>query len=139
MPLYGSQIATNSPLPCLMQSGDSVLLFNAESPLTGQLSLAVAIAQAQGSGAQKAVSVEITFSGNPGTFQFNVQDSDTDAQDNYLNVPSGGQLTTATGPGNAGKYVTKTELVPFAGMFIALKCTTQNQNAVTVTAKVTQQ
>lgn len=139
MPNYNGHKLTGSPCPIIDIPSSQQTLWNAESPTTGQISQQCSVAQAAGAGAQKSISVQFTFSGNPGTFTFQILDSDTDLTSaSYLNVPSGGSLTTAT-LGSDGKYYTKTELVPFAGQFVAISCVAQTQNPVTVTALVTLQ
>lgn len=123
-------MVSNSPVPAL-QPGDAlgVTLFNNEQPAANQLSQQVAVAR-KDNGRPAAISLEFTFPSNPGVFEFDILDSDTDSIDNYILVPAVGQvINAAAGPGGV-KFTARVELSPFRGNFLAVLCVTPNANAV---------
>jgi hypothetical protein len=83
-----------------------------------------------------SISLEIIFSGDPGAFNFQIQDADTDATSNYVTVPTGGTITAAANL-SGSTFVARVELVPIKGSFVRLKTSTQTANAVTCIAKFT--
>lgn len=95
MPLYNSQVISNSPVQAL-QPGDAlgVTLWNNEQPVAGQLSQQVAVAR-KDNGQSANISLEFTFPSDPGAFEFDIMDSDTDAIDNYNIIPAVGQVNNA--------------------------------------------
>lgn len=132
-PLYNSQATSNSPL-VFIYPGDTYTLFNAESPLTGQSSIAVYISNS----AEREVNglaLELVFSANPGTFNFRIQGSDSDADSSYF-TEGAGTVTTATQEAD-GTYRMRVELSPWVTKFMRLNINMQTQNNVTVTARVT--
>ena len=130
MPLYGSQ-----QIQSLIPGDLPLTLFNAETPLTGQSSIAFTV-MPKPHGAPVALSFEFLFAGAPGVFEFDIQDADTETGDAYLLIPAVGQVQVATlGPG--GKAVARVELWPTRGTFFRVLCLTQNANAVACTVKVT--
>lgn len=132
-PLYNAQVVGGSPLTAIYP-GDSFLAFNAETPAAGQASQAVALAP-KDADQPGSISVELTFSAAPGVFEFDIQVSDTDADDDYIVVPAVGQITTA----QAGKVksVARVELSPLVARFMRILCVTPITNGgVTVTAKI---
>lgn len=129
MPLYNSQVISNSPVPALYPGDLGVTLWNNEQPLAGQVSQQVAVAR-KDNGQPANISLEFTFPSNPGVFEFDILDSDTDAIDNYIVVPAVGQVTnSAAGPAGV-KFTARVELAPFRGNFLAVQCVTPNANAV---------
>lgn len=131
MPLYGSQTVV-SVIP-----GDLPLtLFNAETPQTGQSSIAFSV-MPKPHGSPVALSFEFTFAANPGAFEFDIQDADTEFEDNYLLVPAVGQVQASQGPQKNGKFVARVELSPTRGTFFRVFTALQNANAVASTVKVT--
>lgn len=130
MPLYGSQ-QIQSVIP-----GDLPLtLFNAETPVTGQASIAFTV-MPKPHGGPVALSFEFQFPSAPGVFEYDIQDADTETGDAYLLVPVVGQVQAVTvGPG--GKAFARVELWPTRGTFFRVLCQAQNANAVASTVKVT--
>lgn len=131
MPIYGATVAGNQRS---ITPGDLPLtLFNAESPLTGQSSISFNVAKSFHT-PTPALKVELIFSGNPGTFNIQLQDADQDVDADFLTVP-GGTATAATGPQSDGTYRFTFEYSTWMARFGRLNVNTQTQNAVTVTAK----
>lgn len=126
MPAYN----TLNPPPALYPS-DIGLAFNAEKPASGSLSQQYAMPSFQGESVG-AVSVEVSFAAAPGAFEFDVYESDTDTQNNYLPVPVAAVINAVS-----ANNVARVDLAPFVGSFIAIKCVTQNANAVNATVKIT--
>jgi hypothetical protein len=129
MPLYNANVPSNSPVPAL-QPGDAlgVTLFN-EIPAAGALSQQIFVAR-KDNGQSASISLEFTFPSNPGVFEFDILDADTDAIDNYIVIPAVGQvINAAAGPGGV-KFTARVELSPFRANFLAVQCVTPNANAV---------
>lgn len=126
MPAYN----TLNP-PTALYPGDSGLAFNAEQPATGELSQQFALAPFQGN-SPAAVSVEIVFAANPGAFQLQVWESDTDTLNDYIEVSAAGAVTTVN-----WNFVARVDLSPFLGAFIAIACIAAAGNAVNLTCKIT--
>lgn len=80
------------------------------------------------------LSLSLIFSANPGTFNYQVQDADIDADANYVTLQTG----TITGPAvnqSGGTFVWRAEFIGvMRGNFVRLKVNTQTQNVVTVIA-----
>jgi hypothetical protein len=136
MPVYNT---LKNP-PALYQ-GDSALVFNAEAVVAGEYSQQVALPVNQPSGT-KGVRVVIDASAAPGAGEFYVMEADNDGAGDldYVQVPSGGDLTFANitaGPNGAGTRWT-TDLIPVAGQNLLIYCKTAPSNAgIKVTARVT--
>ena len=127
MPAYsstGNRVA-------LYQPGDSYAVWNAETPLTNAASVAVALGQLDGQDSQSA-SVEVVFSGTPGTFSINVQTADTDVDAAYTDLTTAPTITTV----NAGQYAS-VQLTELRCNFMRLFMTTQTSNPVTLIATIT--
>lgn len=119
-----------------LEPGDSVLVFNADSPTAGAVANAaganngasLAVATQRAGGQPYGESWEIAFSGAPGAFEVDVQHADTDADANYVNVNS----VTAVNANNACRIELPSCWSKFSRLYV--KTLT---NAVTVTAKCT--
>jgi hypothetical protein len=135
-PLYNSQVTSNSPLQ-MIAPGDpaSVNLFNVETPVAGQSSIAVAIQPRTASSGPTTVSLEFSCPGGIGAGVFQIQDADVDADANYTSINFGGNSpgTIATANMNASG-VTRVELQT-AARFLRVKCTTAPGAAITVRAR----
>lgn len=132
-PLYNSQVTTNSPLVAIYP-GDTATLFNAETPLSGQNSIAVAVA----SGPQRVLrglAFEFVFPAAPGVFNYRIQGSDTDVDSSYFTEGSG--TVTAVTVEADGTSRARVELSPWVAKFVRLNINVQNANGVAVTVKVT--
>lgn len=128
MPLYNA--AQNVPA---IYPGDSISVFNAEAPAAGQVSQQVNL-PLDPLGNPASLSVELLFSANPGAYEFDIVDADTDIPDAYVPIPAIGQMTVA----QAGvvKFVDRREMAPIKGKFAALRCVTPITNGgVTMVAK----
>jgi len=75
--------------------------------------------------------VEIAFSGNPGTFQANLQTADTDADADYVSIASG---SVANAQMN-GTWVARLEIADVVAHFARIYIGTL-PNSVTATAKI---
>lgn len=75
--------------------------------------------------------VEIVFSGNPGTFQANLQTADTDADADYVSIASG---SIANAQMN-GTWVARLEIADVVAHFARIYIATL-PNSVTATAKI---
>lgn len=83
-------------------------------------------------------SLALTFSGNPGAFNFQIQDADTDADSEYITLPTGGTITGPAVNQSGGTYVWRSEFIGVTkGMFVRLKIVSQTANVVTLIAKFT--
>src|SRR5690242_16889025 len=105
MPVYAT---TNNP--SAVYPGDSVSVINAEASTvypSGTASQQVAVGNVWNGNAIN-VSMEVQFSGNPGAFEIDLQDADTDSTNAYQNVP-GCALTTATQASGSGAFFARCE------------------------------
>ena len=133
MPPYGNFLN-----PPAIYQGDSFLAFNAEALTTGEFSQQIALPPNQASGT-KGVRIELDFSANPGAYEIDVMecDSDQNGKTEYQQIPTGGQLNTVTTGPNGASTHQSTDLIPVAGQMLCLYVKTQPANAVTCTARVT--
>jgi hypothetical protein len=140
MPPYNTQV----PPPALFASGgpqSSFLVLNKEAVLASEYSQQVHLAP-NPSSSTKGLRVVIDFSANPGNVEFYVCESDNDSAGSadYIEVPSGGDLTQGsliTGPNGALTRLVA-DLNPFAGQFAALFTKTPPSNGgITCTARFT--
>ena len=127
MPAYSS--TGNRVVLCC--PGDSQVVWNAESPLTSTASQQVALSQVQ-SETNISASVEILFSGAPGTFSITIQTADTDVDAAYTALSSASPITTV----NTGNYASY-QLTSLRCNFMRLYMTTAPSNSVTTTATIT--
>lgn len=132
-PLYNSQAVSNSPLHCLFP-GDTLALFNAEKPATGQSSVAVAIAPKEGRGGL-ALAFEFIFPAAPGAFNYQIQGADTDTNGSYFTEGSG--TVNAVTAESDGTFRARVELHPWQAKFARVAIAQQNANGVAVTINVT--
>jgi hypothetical protein len=106
------------------------LLFN-EQPATGSFSQQISILTSVNQPTAN-ISFEFRFAGNPGTFNEQIEDADTDATGNYVTLPVAGTVTSCPiTPG--GSYTCRVELNPFRGQFARIYTQTQNSNSVNLT------
>ena len=119
----------NAYPPRSITLGESLLVFDAETPAPPQASAQAALASAFDNTAP-SISVEISFSGDPGAFEIDIQDADTDADKFYQTIPAGGVISAVS-----ANFTARTELVPIKGRFVRLKLVTRT-NAVALTAKI---
>lgn len=140
-PLYG-----NSAPPCLYQ-GDIGYLFGTsaapgiaavgDSPTTGQFSQSFTVFLGEGNGGSQSISLEVTFSGNPGAFNYQLQEANTDVTGAYNTIPLAGGTVTACTVTAGGAYVYRVDFPrSLTGTFYRMFVQTQTANAVTVIAKL---
>lgn len=128
MPNY-SQSSAALPISSLYP-GQSGLSFDAETPTAPQAGKAFCIA-ALGPGSQpKSVNLEIAFSADPGAFQVDLQEADTDVDAAYVTI-SGASLTAV----NSGFYA-RVDKIPASARFYRASLVSRT-NSVTLTAKLT--
>lgn len=129
MPAYG----TISP-PIALYPGSFQNVWNADSPATGDSSERVGLA-AVPFGELSSISIALSFSGDPGTFQVDVQDADSDDAASFgANGSVLGSITSVTAQAN-GTYTARFE-VQCRGNFVRLKMKTAPSNVVTTTARI---
>jgi len=122
MPSY-----SNSLPPVSVGFGDSATVIVPADTLSATFKSAQVALQHGYSGNQQRVSIEVVFSGAPGTFTLNLQTADTDVDANYQN--EGANITTVVN--NVARLEVSQVVANFARLaFTAL------QNSVTATAKI---
>lgn len=109
--------------------GDKGTALSAERLLTGVASERFAIGKGPSDNVAPKISVELQFSADPGAFTLDVQQADQETAGAYINVPSGGTVTTVN-----ATFFARIDLDPFLGGFIRLLQTLQTANVVTCTA-----
>lgn len=129
-PAYAASTASN-PITCA-NPGDAVKVFNAESLTTGESSQALALSPSRFGENTKYISVELVFSGAPGTFTIDVQEADTDADGNYAKV--GTSITTVTSPSTVTAIL---DNIQISARFVRLHVTAAPSNSVTAIATIT--
>lgn len=128
MPAYFDPTANR--LISFIKPGDSKTVWSAESPATGAASEAVALDPGRFEGEQR-LSVEVSFSGDPGTTTISLQTADTCVDAAFVTEVSGAISNTDL---NAGFYG-RLELAVKA-RFARLIMTNDPSNSVTTTAKI---
>jgi hypothetical protein len=114
----------------LLRPGMSTFLFQNNLITAGQSSIAVQLERTKsGFFYPIGFSVEVSFSGAPGTFEVDVQTSDTD-QDSFYVLNT--KITTGLNASNVGRL----EVLSYWALFARISVPTL-QNAVNVTAKIT--
>lgn len=134
MPLYNSQVISNSPLTQLFP-GDTFPLFNNEFPLNTQASIAIAVTPKEGRDLP-GLAFEFIWPADPGAFNFRIQGADTDADGSYFTEGAG----TVVSPANAqpdGTFRARVELKPWMAKFCRVKVFIQSANGVAGTVNVT--
>ncbi len=122
MPTY-----SNALPPLSIGDGDTAVVIAPTDTLNATFKSAQVALQHTYAGTQQRVSVEIIFSGAPGTFSLNLQTADTDADANY--VSEGSAVSSA--PNNVVRMEVPQVVANFARIvFTALA------NSVTATGKI---
>jgi hypothetical protein len=125
MPVYNT-----AKYPPAAYPGDVVTVANAESVTTGTFSQQVALQSGPLQNPAEAIALEISFSGAPGAFSFQLQEATTDIAAAYQNIG-----TAITAVGGSGQYARQV-YTSVKGPFVRLSYATQPANSVTVTAKI---
>ena len=122
----------NASTPTLVQPGQVVTLWSAETPTPGNGTTAasqqVALALPSGQG---GFAIDGKFSAAPGTFEVDVQVAAVDADTNYQTV-AGGNITTVDSTNNTFHF----DGTSVKAKFVRLLMRTRG-NAVSITATVT--
>lgn len=137
MPLFN----TKNPPPalCLGYPLNQEIVLVAEAVTIDTFSQQVSIPLGPTSGA-RGIRVEGDFNSNPGTFEFDIMESDDPAgvARGYQQVPTGGVINTVTTGKNGTSTHFGTDLIPFAGQFCCIYIKTVPTNAtITVTVRIT--
>jgi hypothetical protein len=123
MPSY-----SNIAPPASIGAGDSFAVIAPTDTLSATFKSAQVALQHTYAGTQQRLSVEVVFSGNPGTFQLNLQTADSDVDANYQT--EGANISSVTN--NVARLEVNQVVANFARLvFSALG------NSVTATAKIT--
>jgi hypothetical protein len=113
MPNYNTQVP-----PFTLYPGDTGLAFNSENPSPPQASQQFAMGVPYGS-VPASISLELSFPGGaPSSFQFNIEESTTDADPNYIQIAGPAQLTQAN-LNSSG--VARLDVVNVKGLFVRVK------------------
>jgi len=122
MPSY-----SNALPPVSVGFGESAVVIAPTDTLSASFKSAQVALQHTYAGTQQRISVEIAFSGAPGTFTLNLQTADSDVDANYAN--EGTAISSVTN--NVARLEVPQVVANFARLvFTAL------QNSVTATAKI---
>jgi hypothetical protein len=152
MPVYGTLT-----LPTAIYPGDQALLIGTLASPSTPLSSAAGETKGTGAAANNALSerlilsgpwehaqvnsvdVMMIFSANPGTFEFDMMQSDDDAfgAQSYLIIGTNKITTAALSPVlGSTLYIANLSMINVTGRSFAIFCTTQPPNACTVIAIV---
>jgi hypothetical protein len=136
---YNATCAANpalSPGQCaaVLSSGGTVVLFNGAQPGSGTRSQQFYVAPATSAPAN-FLAFEFSFSGNPGAFNYQIEDATTDLTGNFTTIPTAGTLTSCP-VSEGGSYVCRIEMNPFMGRYGRIYVNTATANAVAVTVTV---
>lgn len=129
--LFGTLKAGATQLPV----DDGSVAF--ETVAVGEASIAACLAGRKEAGSPPAVSLEVIFNGNPGTFEIDLQEASVDADAHYL-LPSNAsyKITSATQKGS--NWVAYVDDIPTGGKFQRVYVAAlQNVATVGMTAKLT--
>jgi hypothetical protein len=122
MPTY-----SNATPPSSIGFGDSASVILPGDTLSASFKSAQVALQHTYAGSQQRLSVEVVFSGNPGTFALNLQTADSDVDANYQTEGT----TISSVVNNVARLEVSQVVANFARLvFSAL------QNSVTATAKI---
>lgn len=113
----------------LIRDNQQKYLWNNEAVAAGTASIAFQIERVNRSFYPWGISLEIFFSGNPGSFEVDLQDADIDQDSHYVTVDA---ITT----GLNASYVTRIELPSFWTKYVRVKLVTLT-NAVNVSVLLT--
>ena len=108
---------TGSSQACLIRDNQQKWLWNNETVAAGTASIAFQIERVNRSFYPWGISLEIFFSGAPGTFEVDLQDADIDMDSHYVTVD-------AISTGMNASYVTRIELPSFYAKYVRVKLVT---------------
>jgi hypothetical protein len=124
MPAY-----TGPAQAALIRDNQQKYLWNNETVAAGTASIAFQIERVNRSFYPWGISLEIFFSGDPGSFEVDLQDADIDKDSHYVTVD---QITT----GLNTSFVTRIELPSFYTKYVRVKLVTLT-NAVNISVLLT--
>lgn len=137
MPKYNTQLPPPALFP--FPPGNRILVFNADTLTTGEFSQQVTLPTGPTAGS-RGIRVELDFSANPGAYEIDVMECDSDFENGsleYQEVPEGGALTTVTAGPNGANTHQSSDQIPIAGQFACLYVKTAPANPCTCTARIT--
>ena len=127
MPAYSS---TGNRI--VLYPGDAQTVWSAEKPATGTSSQQVALSPNPATNSS-AISVQLTFSGDPGTFEVDVQEADApDVDGSYNLISTSAKITSVN-----SAFVGRLDLTGIRADFIRLNMENDPSNNVSVTATIT--
>jgi hypothetical protein len=112
-------------------SGQKGTFFDAEQPAPPQASERFNVPQGRLGSYSPSVNIEGYFSADPGAFEIDIQEADTDTDTAFMTVPSAGVVNAVD-----SNFRFRVDLAPFVGTFIRLLLVSRT-NAVNLTAQVT--
>jgi hypothetical protein len=101
----------------LIRDNQQKYLWNNETVAVGEASIAFQIERVNRTFYPWGISLEIFFSGNPGSFEVDLQDADIDQDSHYVTVDA---ITS----GLNASYVTRIELPSFYAKYVRVKLVT---------------
>ena len=113
----------------LLYENRQVFLFENETVAAGTSSIAYQLRRERGAFYPWGISLEFWFSADPGAFEIDLQDADTDQDSHYVTVNA---ITT----GLNASYVTRIELPSFYAKYVRVKLVTLT-NAVNLSVLLT--
>jgi hypothetical protein len=154
MPLYpgvAQAITPSAQVPLAVYPGCTAYLFGVqtdkykpigdnnvtgESPTSGQASISVALASAIIGSLVRNVGVELIFNGNPGAANFQIQESDTDADGMFV-TPSPAAFTVTTFTQVGTNWIARVDIGTIGSKFVRILASANpNSATVTVIAKI---
>lgn len=127
MPVYNAS-AVSQDKPVLM-AGSPVVVLNVDDPIAdGYKSRQICLHRTEH--LSTALSVELAFSGDPGTFQIDLQTADTDEEKYYVTKSSLKSTDSLLNSSFVGRIETPSVVAKFARLMVV-----DLTNAVTVVAK----
>lgn len=102
---------------------------------TGNRSDRIAIARGDNDEGLIYISAELIFNGNPGAFNFQIQECHgTDTLGRYVTLATAGTITSAALSPDGTNYIATVDLQTFTGTHVLFFCNTQSANAVKLTS-----
>jgi len=126
--------AYNTGHSLLLMPKNCQVLYNAEQPATGTFSQQFNTPVSDQS--SQHLRLTLVWPTNPGAFNIQIQDADTDTTGNYVTIATAGTITSAPQAAGGGNFVARVELNPWEANFGRLFVQTQTANAVNLTATV---
>lgn len=117
------------PTPVVLAQGSTGVAFSAETPNAPQASIQFSVSYGPSQVQTRVVSLEIIFAADPGAFEVDLQEADTDA-DGFYQTVSGGAIAAV-----AATVFTAKASCQVKCRFLRVKIVTRT-NAVALTARI---